>query len=64
MSYACSGQSYLDIQETHASGLRKRESSKYDVADFIECVKDEMLPVNDHMFQKSSINHYCVKHKT
>ena len=31
--------------------------------DFSESVKDEMLLVNDHMFRKSAINHYCPKHK-
>ena len=31
--------------------------------DFTECVKVELLLVNDHMFRKSAMNHYYTKLK-
>lgn len=47
----------------NGSGLRKGKSSKYNMIDFAECIKDEMLLGNGHMFGESAINHYCPKHK-
>lgn len=43
--------------------VRKGILSKYNMIDFTECVKVEVLLVNDHMFQKSAINHYYTEYK-